>query len=51
MIAFQQFVRRPVSVMPAYAPRVLPDEDLQKIYAYLGSIEEPPKLEEIPELR
>lgn len=50
-VAFEQFVRRPVNVMPAYAPGNLPDEALRAIYAFLGEVEEPPAIEDIPALR
>ncbi len=47
--AFARLVRYP-NLMPAYSPKVLSDEQLQLIYAYVRSIPEPPPLEEIPEL-
>lgn len=47
--AFSRLVRYP-NLMPAYSPRVLSDEQLRLIYAYVRSIPEPPPLEEIPEL-
>lgn len=50
-VAFAQLVRRPADAMPAYAPSTLSDDVLQEIFAYLGSIAEPPALEDIPELR
>jgi mono/diheme cytochrome c family protein len=36
-------VRRPSSIMPAYAPSVLDDTALQNIYAYLQSFGRPPR--------
>jgi ubiquinol-cytochrome c reductase cytochrome c subunit len=45
--AFAQFVRRPPNEMPAYAPSVLTDETLREIYAYVMSIPEQPRIEEI----
>lgn len=50
-VAFDQFVRRPANIMPAYAPSVLSDAELQAIFSYVSSIEEPPALEDIPELQ
>ena len=47
--AFARLVRYP-NLMPAYSPKVLSDEQLRAIYAYVRSIPEPPPLEEIPEL-
>ena len=39
---FSVVVRQPPKVMPAYSPKVLSDEKLKKIYAYLSSIPLPP---------
>lgn len=50
-VAFEQFVRRPVNVMPAYTKGNLSDEALRAIYDFLGDVEEPPAIEDIPELR
>ena len=47
--AFARLVRF-TNLMPAYSPKVLSDEQLRLIYAYVRSIPEPPPLEEIPEL-
>ena len=49
---FEAFARlvRYTNLMPAYSPKVLSDEQLRAIYAYVRSIPEPPPLEEIPEL-
>lgn len=49
--AFDVLVRRPANLMPAYAPSVLSDDELQEIFEFVGSIEEPPALEDIPELQ
>lgn len=49
--AFEQLVRRPANVMPAYAPSALPDDVLQDIFAFVQSVEEPPALEDIPALQ
>jgi mono/diheme cytochrome c family protein len=49
--AFEQLVRRPANVMPAYAPSALPDDVLQNIFAFVQSVEQPPALEDIPELQ
>ena len=42
LAAFIEMVRRPPNVMPAYSPRVLADEALAKIHAFLQSIPTPP---------
>jgi len=49
--AFEQLVRKPPNIMPAYAPSGLSDESLREIFVYLRSIQEPPALKDIPELR
>lgn len=49
--AFVQLVRRPANEMPAYAAGALSDADLREIYAYVRSLPEPPRLEELSALR
>jgi len=49
--AFDVLVRRPLNLMPAYAPSVLSDAELQAIFSYVSSIEEPPSLADIPALQ
>ena len=49
--AFAALVRRPPNEMPAYAPAVLSDEQLNAIYRYVRSVAEPPPLQELPLLR
>lgn len=52
LLPYEAFARlvRFTNLMPAYSPKVLSDEQLRLIYAYVQSIPEPPPLEEIPEL-
>ncbi|MCY3989116.1 MAG: cytochrome c [Gammaproteobacteria bacterium] len=52
LLPYEAFARlvRFTNLMPAYSPKVLGDEQLRLIYAYVRSIPEPPALEEIPEL-
>ena len=52
LLPFEAFARlvRFTNLMPAYSPKVLNDEQLRLIYAYVRSIPQPPPLEEIPEL-
>ena len=40
--AFATKVRKPANEMPAYAPEVLSDADLQALYRYVRAIPEPP---------
>ena len=47
---FMGLVRKPVGVMPAFSPRVLPERDLERIHAYVASIPKPPSLKDIPAL-
>lgn len=46
--AFEQIVRRPYGVMPAYPAELLSEETMRDIYAYLQTIPEPAPLEDIP---
>jgi mono/diheme cytochrome c family protein len=53
-IAFQLFsyvVRHPSDDMPPYTSKVVSDQDLADIYAFLKSLPEPPSLESIPILQ
>jgi mono/diheme cytochrome c family protein len=45
---FQNYVRNPKVNMPPYTSKVIPDQDLADIYAYLKSIPMPPKGKDIP---
>jgi mono/diheme cytochrome c family protein len=40
--AFGAKVRKPANEMPAYAPEVLSDADLQALYRYVRAVPEPP---------
>ena len=51
LVAFIRFVRRPSNQMPLYTDRVVSDEDLGHIHAYLLSRPEPPAVESIPLLQ
>jgi mono/diheme cytochrome c family protein len=46
--AFANFVRTTNRAMPPYHEQVLPDADLQDIYAYLQSVPPPPDYKTIP---
>jgi ubiquinol-cytochrome c reductase cytochrome c subunit len=43
-----QYVRRPTGVMPPYTTKVLPDKALADIRAYLGTIQAPRPVKDIP---
>lgn len=44
------YIRNPTGEMPPYTSKVLSDQDVRDIHAYLASIPAPPKLADIPEL-
>lgn len=50
-VAFAQLVRRPADVMPAYAPSVLDDTTLERIYDYVRERPEPADGDDISLLR
>jgi mono/diheme cytochrome c family protein len=49
--AFARYVRRPFGAMPAFTAKVLADEDLADIYAYLKSLPAAAAAKDIPALR
>lgn len=48
--AFTAIVRRPYNVMPAYAPAVLSDAEIESIFQYLESLPDPVDPDSIPAL-
>ena len=48
--AFSRYVRHPTNQMPPYTAKVVSDQDLADIYAFLLSIPPPPAVKNIPEL-
>ena len=46
--AFSKYVRQPAGEMPPYTKKVVSDQDLTDIYAYLQSIPQPPAAKNIP---
>ena len=48
--AFARYVRRPFGAMPAFTAKVLPDEELADIYAYLKSLPNAAAAKDIPAL-
>jgi mono/diheme cytochrome c family protein len=48
--AFSKYVRQPTGEMPPYTKKVVSDQELADIYAYLQSIPQPPAAKSIPAL-
>ena len=48
--AFVNYVRRPTNQMPPYTAKVVSDQEVADIYAYLLSIPMPPAAKSIPQL-
>jgi mono/diheme cytochrome c family protein len=48
--AFSKYVRQPTGEMPPYTKKVVTDQELADIYAYLQSIPKPPDAKSIPAL-
>jgi len=46
--AFSKYVRQPTDEMPPYTKKVVTDQELADIYAYLQSIPQPPPARSIP---
>jgi mono/diheme cytochrome c family protein len=46
--AFQKYVRRPLDQMPPYTSKVVSDQELADIYAYLSSVVAPPAANTLP---
>ncbi len=46
--AFSRYVRQPAGEMPPYTRKVVTDQELADIYAYLQSIPQPPPAKSIP---
>jgi mono/diheme cytochrome c family protein len=46
--AFQKYVRQPADQMPPYTAKVVSDQDLADIYAFLQSIPQPPAAKSVP---
>jgi mono/diheme cytochrome c family protein len=49
--AFSRYVRAPRDQMPPFSRKILPDQDLADIYAYLLTIPAPPAADSIPILK
>jgi mono/diheme cytochrome c family protein len=48
--AFSKYVRQPTGEMPPYTKKVVTDQELADIYAYLQSLPQPPAAKSIPML-
>jgi mono/diheme cytochrome c family protein len=48
---FRYIVREPPDSMPPYTEKVVSDEELADIYAFLQSVPQPPDVKSIPELQ
>ena len=46
--AIAQYIHKPAGMMPPYVEKVLGDQDIGDIQAYLASIPQPKKLSDIP---
>ena len=46
--AVQRYIRQPTGQMPPYTAKVVSDNDLADIYAFLQSVKQPPPVKEIP---
>ena len=49
-VAFAAYVRRPTEEMIPYTAKVLPDQELADIFAWLRSLPPPPAVESLPVL-
>lgn len=45
---FAKYVRQPTGEMPPYTKKVVSDQDLADIYAYLQSMPQPPSAKSVP---
>ena len=43
----RSYIRKPANVMPPYVEKVLGDQDVRDMQAYLASIPQPPPLKDI----
>jgi mono/diheme cytochrome c family protein len=46
--AFSRYVRQPAGQMPPYTSKVVSDQDMADIYAFLQSVPQPPPAKDIP---
>ncbi len=50
LAVFTYIVREPPDQMPGYSEKVMSDEEIADVYAFLKTIPQPPDVESIPEL-
>jgi mono/diheme cytochrome c family protein len=46
--AFSRYIRRPTGDMPPYTAKVVTDQDVADIYAFLLAVPQPPPIESVP---
>ena len=51
LAVFTYIVREPPDQMPGYSEKVMSDEEIADVYAFMKSIPQPPDVESIPELK
>jgi hypothetical protein len=49
--AFSRYVRQPTGQMPPYTVKVISDQQLADVYAFLQTVPEPPSVDSIPILK
>ena len=49
--AISAYIRNPAGEMPPITSKILPDQGVRDIHAYLASVKAPPKLADIPLLK
>jgi ubiquinol-cytochrome c reductase cytochrome c subunit len=49
--AFKLYTRRPTGQMPPYSEKILSEQEMADMYAFLQSLPRPPAVESIPQLR
>ena len=51
LAAFKLYTRRPGGQMPPYSEKILSEQELADMYAFVQSLPPPPAVESIPQLR
>jgi ubiquinol-cytochrome c reductase cytochrome c subunit len=49
--AFSQYIRRPSGDMPPYTTKVVTEQDVADIYAFLSAVPQPPSIDSVPLLK
>jgi mono/diheme cytochrome c family protein len=47
-VAFERYIRHPAGQMPPYTTKVVSNQDLADIYAFLEGLPQPPPVKDIP---